>query len=106
METIDQFPTQTQEETNSCKRKFLAMEIDIDSEEEDEYSIHPHSAKGWVEKRGQISTEKYAVRPAGYSWDEYRKTHGQGTVGGGVSDELKATSRTLEDIKVFVVSII
>jgi len=108
-ESINQFTqTQIQEESGrKGKRKFLAMEIDIDSEEEDEYSVHPHGVKGWAEIRGGggVNEKKYTARPAGYSWDEYRKTHGQGTVGSGDTDEQRAASRALEDVKSFVVSL-
>lgn len=105
-ETIDQFPTQTQsqsqEETSKSKRKLL--EIEVESEEDEDYSIRAPPDKGWVGYSGVGSKSKYAVRPAGYSWDEFRETHGDGTVGGSESDDMRIASRALEDIKVFVVS--
>jgi hypothetical protein len=112
-ETIDQFPTQTQTQTqeesststSKTKRKLEEMNIDMendDSEDDEDYSVHSHTAKGYEEHRGR-GKEKYAVRPAGYSWDDYRKTHGQGTVGSGETVEMKAASRALEDIKWFTV---
>jgi hypothetical protein len=106
---IDQFPTQpdaqsqSQEETNKSKRKLLEMEVE--SEEDEDYSIRAPPDKGWVGYSGVGSKSKYAVRPAGYSWDEFRETHGAGTVGCSESDDMRIASRALEDIKVFVVSI-
>ena len=102
METIDQFETQTQEEESSrSKRKYQEMEIE--SEEDEDYSIQPMDR--WVGYSGIGPKDKYAVRPAGYSWEEFRKTHGQGTVRGSESNDAKAASRALEDIKSFAVSI-
>jgi hypothetical protein len=105
IETIDQFQTQTQtqeESSTRSKRKYLEMEIN--SEEDEEYSVR--QVNGWVGYSGIGPKDKYAVRPAGYSWDEYRKTHGEGTVGGSESDDVKAASRALVDIKSFAVSIL
>ena len=102
METIDQFETQTQEEESSrSKRKYQEMEIE--SEEDEDYSIQPIDR--WVGYSGIGPKDKYAVRPAGYSWEDFRKTHGQGTVRGSESDDAKAASRALEDIKSLAVSI-
>jgi hypothetical protein len=101
IETIDQFETQTQEESSGrSKRKYLDMEIQ--SEEDEDYSIQP--VNQWVGYSGIGPKDKYAVRPAGYSWKDFRKTHGQGTVRGSESDDAKAASRALEDIKSFAVS--
>jgi hypothetical protein len=101
IETIDQFQTQSQEESSGrSKRKYLDMEIE--SEEDEDYSIQ--STDRWVGYSGIGPKDKYAVRPAGYSWKDFRKTHGQGTVRGSESDDAKAASRALEDIKSFAVS--
>jgi hypothetical protein len=101
IETIDQFQTQTQEESSGrSKRKYLDMEIQ--SEEDEDYSIQ--STDRWVGYSGIGPKDKYAVRPAGYSWEDFRKTHGQGTIRGSESDDAKAASRALEDIKSFAVS--
>ena len=77
--------------------------MEIESEEDEDYTIQPKDR--WVGYSGLGPKDKYAVRPAGYSWDDYRKTHGEGTVGGSESDDAKAASRALEDIKSFAVSI-
>jgi len=102
IETIDQFQTQTQEESSGrSKRKYLDMAIE--SEEDEDYSIQP--VNRCVGYSGIGRKDTYAVRSAGYSWKDYRKTHGEGTVGGSDSDDAKAASRALEDIKSFAVSI-
>jgi hypothetical protein len=104
IETIDQFQTQTQtEEESSTRSKRKYAEMEIQSEEDEDYSVR--QVNGWVGYSGIGLKDKYAVRPAGYSWDEYRKTHGEGTVGGSESDDVKAASRALVDIKSFAVSI-
>jgi hypothetical protein len=102
IETIDQFQTQTQDESSGrSKRKY--QEMGIESEEDEDYSIH--QTKRWVGYSGIGRKDTYAVHSAGYSWQDYRKTHGEGTVGGSGSDDAKAASRALEDIKSFAVSI-
>jgi hypothetical protein len=101
VETIDQFETQTQEESSArSKRKY--QDMDIQSEEDEDYSIQP--VNRWVGYSGIGRRDTYAVQPAGYSWQDFRKTHGQGTVKGSESDDAKAASRALEDIKSFAVS--
>jgi hypothetical protein len=101
IETIDQFQTQTQEDSSGrSKRKYLDMEIE--SEEDEDYSIQP--VDRWVGYSGIGRRDTYAVQPAGYSWADFRKTHGQGTIRGSESDDAKAASRALEDIKSFAVS--
>lgn len=101
METIDQFETQNlEEESSRSKRKY--QEMKIESEEDEDYSIQPMDR--WVGYSGIGPKDKYAVRPAGYSWEDFRKTHGQGTVRGSESNDAKAASRALEDIKSFAVS--
>ena len=108
METIDQFETQTQDQEESSRSKRKYQEMEIESEEDEDYSIQPidrwvgYSGVGYS---GIGPKDKYAVRPAGYSWEDFRKTHGQGTVRGSESDDAKAASRALEDIKSFAVSI-
>jgi len=102
IETIDQFQTQTQEESSGrSKRKYLDMAIE--SEEDEDYSIQPVNRS--VGYSGIGPKDKYVIRPAGYSWEDFRKTHGQGTVRGSESDDAKAASRALEDIKSFAVSV-
>jgi len=76
--------------------------MEIESEEDEDYSIQPIDR--WVGYSGIGPKYKYAVRPAGYSWEDFRKTHGEGTVRGSESDDAKAASRALEDIKSFAVS--
>lgn len=101
IETIDQFETQTQEDSSGrSKRKYQDMEIQ--SEEDEDYSIQP--VNQWVGYSGIGRKDTYAVHSAGYSWADYRKTHGEGTVGGSESNDAKAASRALEDIKFFAVS--
>jgi len=101
-ETKDQFPTQ---EESSSRSKRKVEELEIESEEDEDYTVQPPSnSKSWVGYSGIGKQDKYAVRPAGYSWDDYRKTHGEGTVGGSDSETMRAASRALEDIKAFVVS--
>lgn len=69
------------------KRKFLDLleEIEEEDEEEDEKA-------------------RYASSNGPKGWDEYRKIHGQSTLGSSVSKESRIASRAYEDIRVFKVS--
>jgi hypothetical protein len=90
-ESINQFPiqqsqsqTQTpQEILAATKRKF--MEMDIDDEDEDD-------------------EERYSTQNGSKGWAEYRKIHGEGTVGAGESKEVRHAGNVLEEVKLFVVS--
>jgi hypothetical protein len=99
-ESINQFPTQQsqsqtqtqqsqsqtqtqQEELGATKRKF--MEMDIDDEDEDD-------------------EERYSTQNGSKGWAEYRKIHGEGTVGAGESKEVRHARNVLEEVKLFVVS--
>jgi hypothetical protein len=87
-ESINQFPTQQsdtgKEEVAATKRKF--MEMDIDDEDE-------------------VDEERYSTQNASKGWAEYRKIHGEGTVGAGDSKEVRHAGNVLEEVKLFVVSL-
>jgi hypothetical protein len=87
-ESINQFPTQQsdagKEEVAATKRKF--MEMDIDDEDEDD-------------------EERYSTQNGSKGWAEYRKIHGEGTVGAGESAEVRHAGNVLEEVKLFVVSL-
>ena len=61
------------------------MELDVDEENEDD-------------------DQHYSTHNASKGWEEYRKIHGEGTVGAGESNERRAAGRVLEEVKLFVVS--
>ena len=88
-ETINQFPTQDQSTLGQgmaptkTKRKF--MELDVDEEDGDD-------------------AQRYSTQNASKGWEEYRKIHGEGTVGAGESNERRAAGRVLEEVKLFFVS--
>jgi hypothetical protein len=69
------------------KRKFLELLEEIEEEDEEE------------EEKA-----RYASSNGPKGWDEYRKIHGQSTLGSSVSKELRIASRAYEDIRVFKVS--
>jgi hypothetical protein len=87
-ESITQFTTQgySPNAEFDSKRKF--SEID-DEEEED----------------GDCQSLHYSCHSSGKSWAEYRKMHGERTIGGKEDDEMRLVARSIDDIKVFAVNL-
>jgi hypothetical protein len=88
-ESITQFPTQESSQDAKSNRKRKFSEID-DEEEED----------------GNCHSLHYSCHSSGKSWAEYRKMHGERTIGGREDDEMRLVARSIEDIKVFAVNLL